>query len=130
MEETAKFNVTPVQYATLMALVGNPGIDATQLSQLVAFDRSTLGNVLLRLQTKKLIERKPSKEDKRAKLLRVTPQGAALLKKLEPAVRRADARIIAPIPVKHRKQLLELLQQLVDLNNKFSRAPLGTIEPR
>ena len=130
MEETAKFNVTPVQYATLMALVGNPGIDATQLSQLVAFDRSTLGNVLLRLQTKKLIERKPSKEDKRAKLLRVTPQGAALLKKLEPAVRRADVRIIAPIPVKHRKQLLELLQQLVDLNNKFSRAPLGTIEPR
>jgi DNA-binding MarR family transcriptional regulator len=130
MEETARFNVTPVQYAILMALVDNPGIDATQLSQFVAFDRSTLGNVLLRLQTKRLIERKPSKEDKRAKLLRVTPQGKALLKKLEPAVRRADERIIAPIPVKHRRQLLELLQLLVDVNNKFSRAPLGIIEPK
>ncbi len=128
MEETASFNITPVQYAILMALRENPGVDATQLSHLVAFDRSTLGNVLARLQAKHLIQRKASPEDKRAKLLRITPQGETLLRKLEPAVRRADVRIIAPIPLKHRKQLLELLGLLVDVNNKFSRAPLGGVK--
>jgi MarR family transcriptional regulator, lower aerobic nicotinate degradation pathway regulator len=129
MEETAAFNITPVQYATLMALRENPSIDATALSQLAALDRSTLGSVLARLQAKKLIERKSSKEDKRSKLLRMTPRGNALLKKLEPAVRRADERIIAPISPADRKQLLELLSQLVHLNNRFSRAPLGAIAP-
>lgn len=128
MEETAKFNVTNVQYATLMALRENPGIDATQLSQLVAFDRSTMGNVLMRLQAKGLIQRRPSKDDKRAKLLRITSQGTALLKKLETAVKRADVRIIAPIPPRDRKLFLKLLSQLVHLNNKYSRAPLGNIE--
>src|SRR4051812_34179274 len=98
MEETAAFKVTPVQYATLVALRENPAIDATALSQLVALDRSTLGSVLARLQAKKLIERKSSRDDRRSKLLRTTPRGETLLKKLEPAVRLADARIIAPIP--------------------------------
>jgi MarR family transcriptional regulator, lower aerobic nicotinate degradation pathway regulator len=129
MEETAAFGVTPVQYATLMALRDNPDIDATQLGRLVALDRSTLGNVLTRLQAKRLVGRRASKADKRAKLLRVTPTGSALLRKLEPAVRRADARIIAPVSVGDRKRLLDLLSQLVRLNNQFSRAPLGGAVP-
>ena len=33
MEETADFNITPVQYAILVALRENPAIDATALSQ-------------------------------------------------------------------------------------------------
>jgi MarR family transcriptional regulator, lower aerobic nicotinate degradation pathway regulator len=125
MEETAQFGITPVQYATLTALRDNRDIDATTLAQLVAFDRSTLGNVLGRLEAKRLIDQRRSKDDQRAKRLRLTPAGVALLKKVEPAVRRADARIIAPVSVKDRKRLLELLSQLVHLNNKYSRAPLG-----
>jgi DNA-binding MarR family transcriptional regulator len=125
MEETARFGITPVQYATLTALRDNRDIDATTLAQLVAFDRSTLGNVLGRLEAKRLIDQRRSKDDQRAKRLRLTPAGVALLKKVEPAVRRADARIIAPVSLKDRKRLLELLSQLVHLNNQYSRAPLG-----
>ena len=46
IEECAAYDLTPVQYATLVAVRENEGIDATRLSAIVALDRSTLGNVL------------------------------------------------------------------------------------
>ena len=128
MEETADFNVTPVQYATLMALRNNADVDATRLSQLVALDRSTLGNVITRMQRKGLVRRRPSKDDRRTKHIQITAQGLALLRKVEPAVRRADSRIIEPVSMRDRKFLLELLSRLVRLNNKHSRAPLGDFD--
>src|ERR1700752_2600968 len=69
VEECREFDLTPVQYASLVAIRTHPGIDATRLSAVIAFDRSTLGNVIERLEVKGLIERKPASHDKRVKLL-------------------------------------------------------------
>ena len=124
MEECKAFDLTPVQYAALIAIHTHPGIDATRLSAVIAFDRSTLGNVIERLETKKLIERKPSAEDKRVKLLHITRAGATLLRDIMPAVDRAQARMLQPLQPSERKTLLALLSQLVDLNNEASRVPL------
>src|SRR6201992_2974136 len=79
VEECKAFDLTPVQYAALVSIHTHPGIDATRLSAVIAFDRSTLGNVIERLETKSLIERKPAREDKRVKLLYLTKAGVALL---------------------------------------------------
>src|ERR1700752_4609400 len=72
IEECRDFDLTPVQYAALVAIQNHPGIDATRLSAVIAFDRSTLGNVIERLETKQYIERKPSREARRIKLLYLT----------------------------------------------------------
>src|ERR1700743_1892035 len=82
VEECKAFALTPVQYAALIAIHTHPGIDATRLSAVIAFDRSTLGSVIERLEAKKLIERRPSPEDKRIKLLDLTRSGAALLREI------------------------------------------------
>jgi DNA-binding MarR family transcriptional regulator len=124
VEECRAFDLTPVQYAALIAIHTHPGIDATRLSAVIAFDRSTLGNVIERLQAKKLIERKPSPEDKRVKLLILTKAGAALLREIMPSVDRAQARMLRPLKPADRKALMTLLSQLVDLNNEASRVPL------
>ena len=124
MEECKAFDLTPVQYAALIAIHTHPGIDATRLSAVIAFDRSTLGNVIERLEAKKLIERKPSPEDKRVKLLYLTRAGAALLRDIMPAVDRAQVRMLQPLKSVNRKALMGLLSQLVDLNNEASRVPL------
>ncbi|MBR0826587.1 MarR family transcriptional regulator [Bradyrhizobium manausense] len=124
MEECRDFDLTPVQYAALVAIHTHPGIDATRLSAVIAFDRSTLGSVIERLQAKQYIERKPSPEDKRIKLLYLTKSGAALLKEIIPAVERAQARMLEPLKPADRKTLMALLVQLVDLNNEASRVPL------
>src|SRR5580693_6652417 len=80
VEECKAHDLTPVQYAALIAIRTHPGIDATRLSAVIAFDRSTLGSVIERLEAKEYIERKPAREDKRVKLLHLTRQGVALLR--------------------------------------------------
>jgi DNA-binding MarR family transcriptional regulator len=124
VEECRAFDLTPVQFAALVAIHTHPGIDATRLSAVIAFDRSTLGNVIERLETKKYIERKPSRDDKRIKLLYLTKSGSALLHDIMPAVDRAQARMLQPLKPADRKTLMALLTQLVDLNNEASRVPL------
>ena len=124
MEECKAFDLTPVQYAALIAISTHPGIDATRLSAVIAFDRSTLGNVIERLQAKRLIERKPSGEDKRIKLLYLTKAGAVLLRDITASVDRAQARMLQPLKPTDRRTLMALLTQLVDLNNEASRVPL------
>src|SRR6202022_2117132 len=124
VEECRAHDLTPVQYAALVSIHTHPGIDATRLSAVIAFDRSTLGNVIERLQTKALIERKPSREDKRIKQLYLTRSGAALLREIMPSVDRAQARMLQPLKTADRKTLMALLTQLVDLNNEASRVPL------
>jgi DNA-binding MarR family transcriptional regulator len=124
VEECKAFDLTPVQYASLIAIRTHPGIDATRLSAVIAFDRSTLGNVIERLQTKGLIERKPAREDRRVRLLYLTRQGTALLRDIMPSVEKAQARMLQPLKPADRKTLLALLTQLVDLNNEASRVPL------
>ncbi|SCB43920.1 transcriptional regulator, MarR family [Bradyrhizobium shewense] len=124
MEECKAFDLTPVQYAALIAIHTHPGIDATRLSAVIAFDRSTLGSVIERLQAKDYVERKPAPEDKRIKLLHLTKSGAAILREIIPAVERAQARMLEPLKPADRKTLMGLLVQLVDLNNEASRVPL------
>ena len=127
MEECAAYDITPVQYATLVAVRDNPDADATRLSALVAYDRSTLGLVIARLEKKGLLARKPGKDDRRVKRLALTRAGDTLLRRAEPAVRRAQDRILAPLEARDRAQLVALLRQLVELNNESSRVPLRLV---
>jgi DNA-binding MarR family transcriptional regulator len=124
MEECRQFDLTPVQYAALIAIHTHPGIDATRLSAVIAFDRSTLGNVIERLEAKGYVERKPAPEDRRIKLLHLTRQGGAILREIMPVVERAQARMLELLKPTDRKTLMALLAQLVDLNNEASRVPL------
>lgn len=123
IEECAAFDLTPVQYAALVAIDEHEGIDATRLSAQIAFDRSTLGNVLERLETRGLVERYPSRDDKRVKLLKLTDAGRTTMREAEAAVCRAQERILAPLDPERQRVLLDLLAQLVELNNDASRVP-------
>ncbi|MGH6862155.1 MAG: MarR family winged helix-turn-helix transcriptional regulator [Phyllobacterium sp.] len=127
LEESGTADITPVQYAALVAVSDNPGIDATRLSALIAFDRSTLGSVLERMETKGLILRVSHKDDKRVKLLHVSQKGEALLREVEPRVQLAQERILAPLPPEDREAFMRMLSLLVETNNDASRAPLKNV---
>src|SRR3977135_3452927 len=79
VEECEAFDPTPVQYAALVPTRTHPGIDATRLSAVIAFDRSTLGNVIERLESKAWVERKPSRDDRRGKLLYMPAAGEVVV---------------------------------------------------
>jgi DNA-binding MarR family transcriptional regulator len=113
-EECGQFDMTQVQYAALTAIQLNPDVDATRLSALIAFDRSTIGDVLERLETKGWIIRGPSRTDRRIKLVQISPAGAALLETVEAAVMRVQDRLLAPLAPQDRATMMRLLKELAD----------------
>src|SRR5918911_2045281 len=86
-EECGSYGLTSVQFAALTAIREHPDVDATRLSSLIAFDRSTLGDVLERLEARGWIDRHPSPSDKRVKLLRLSQAGSRILAEVEPVGR-------------------------------------------
>ncbi len=113
MEETGGFDVTPVQFAILNALLEDPGEDQVTLAGKVAFDAATFGSVIARLEGRGWVRREPDAADRRRKLLWVTPQGAEIAQKMKRTVGRVQQRILAPLEEGERQQLLALLDRLV-----------------
>jgi DNA-binding MarR family transcriptional regulator len=64
-----------------------------------------------------------SPEDRRARLLHVTPQGQQLLTDVADAVLKTQERILRPLPEDQQQEFLRMLKLLVDANNEASRAP-------
>jgi DNA-binding MarR family transcriptional regulator len=113
MEETAEFGVTPVQFAILNALMEDPGEDQVTLAGKVAFDAATFGSVIGRLETKGWVKRKPDAQDRRRKLLWITPDGEKAALSMKRAVGKAQGRILGPLAPTEREQLLGLLEKLL-----------------
>jgi len=120
LAECADYNITPVQYAALVAIKERPGVDATRLSALIAFDRSTIGNVIERLEARGLLTRQAGAEDRRQKLLFLSDA-------VMPLVARVQERILAPLTEAEREIFVRLLDRLTEVNNDVTSAPLRRI---
>ena len=124
LEETEGFDITPIQYSAVLAIENHPGIDQTALCNIIAIDRSTVAEVVTRLERKKLIRRTPGTTDRRTRQLCITPAGRKLIDDIESAVQSTQKRILEPLTVSERTALMRMLKKLVHLNNEHSRAPL------
>ena len=113
MEETDAFDVTPVQFAILNALMDDPGEDQITLSGRVAFDAATSGSVIGRLESKGWVRREADPADKRRKLLWVTPAGEDVALQMKRAVSKVQSRLLAPLTKAERGQFADLLGKLI-----------------
>ncbi len=123
MEETAAFEVTPVQFAILNALIDIPGEDQVTLAARVAFDAATSGSVIGRLEAKGWIRREVDPQDKRRKLLWVTPEGELAVAQMKPGVARVQQRLLAPLAAPEQAQFVDLLARLVAAHEASASKP-------
>ncbi len=123
LQEVGELGVTPLQYAALQVVRNQPGTDQRSLARSIALDASTTGGVVDRLEARAWLERRMSPEDRRARLLFLTPAGAQALAETVPAMLRAQEQILAPLTARQRTEFMRLLQVLVAQNNDLSRAP-------
>ena len=107
-------DLTAVQYAALVAIGAHPGIDATRLSRVIYFDRSTIGDVLDRIETKGWIVRQSPDSDRRIKTLMLSPAGQDVLRQVAPGIRRVQERLLAPLTAAEAKTLIRLLTRIAD----------------
>jgi DNA-binding MarR family transcriptional regulator len=124
-EECGRFGVTPVQYSVLTVVGVRPGLEQARLAHEVGVDRTTLANVLARLERRGLVRRSvPDGGDRRTKQVFPTPQGRGLLDRMDAAARRAHERTVEALAPEERAVFLAQLRTLVDAGNEHGRAPL------
>jgi len=121
---TIGYKVTPVQYAVLRILQDHPGIDQVTLARYCALDTSTAADLAVRLEDRGLVKRMVPMKSKRFRLLQLTEEGNALVKKLIPSGHLLNRRLLKPLNSGEQKLFLNLLRKFVHLNNEKSRAPL------
>lgn len=126
----AGHDMTPVQYAALKAVQKYPGIDQASLAGAIAYDRTTLGGVVARLEEKGLIVRAASAQDRRVRRLSLTPAGEALIAELDPLVGRIQVAMLSGLDEAERLVFLRLLSKAAEAGNDISRAPLRPYEPK
>lgn len=79
------------QFSILMKLQGYGPLQINNLATRMHLDRSTLGRNILPLQREGLVEVVEAEGDRRAKPLRITPEGLARLRLAKPLWKKAQA---------------------------------------
>ena len=113
-EETAGFDLTPTQYVTLQVVEHRPGIDQITLSEMTAIDRSMTARIVDALARRRLLDKRPATNDKRANSLFITAKARRLLAAIEASVDRSQARILAPLSPAQRRQFMRMVRTLLD----------------
>ena len=113
-EETAGFDLTPTQYVTLQVVEHRPGIDQITLSEMTAIDRSMTARIVDALARRRLLDKRPATNDKRANSLFITAKARRLLASIEASVDRSQARILAPLRPAQRRQFVRMVKTLLD----------------
>lgn len=124
LEETRDFNITPVQYSLMTALARKGEIDQITLALEIGLERTSVAEVLPRLEARGLLTRRQRPDDKRVKLVKLTRKGRTLVDKMEPAVERAHLRTVEAIPEHERERFLLHLIRLVEAGNSYGSVPL------
>ena len=105
--------ITLRQFSVLAALSGNDGVSQSDLVNATGIDRSTLADMVARMEKAGLIKRVASKTDKRAKVVSLMSKGKKAYEKALPAVEKADAAIFEALPKTKQAALVSGLKDMV-----------------
>lgn len=111
-EEIGETGLRPRPFMTLIAIYQNPGISQNDLVTITGSDRSTIGELTNRFETRGYITRKRDTSDQRVNLLYVTAAGTKALRESLRGTQRAEERFRAMIPAGKRDDFFEILAQL------------------
>ncbi|MGJ4909335.1 MarR family winged helix-turn-helix transcriptional regulator [Bradyrhizobium sp. HKCCYLRH2015] len=112
-EKCAAYEITPLQYSLLTALAKRGAADQTALAQDIALDRTTTTGALKRLQARGFVDRSVGQHDRRSRTCRLTPSGAALLRKIERPARAAHLATVADLTKADQKRFIAMMQAIV-----------------
>ncbi len=120
----AGVDITSVQFAAMMKIASEPGIDQASVAQAIAYDRVTIGGVVDRLEAKGFVRREIDRRDRRARRLYLEKKGEAVLAHVRPVVREAQDKILAGLDGAERDMLTALLRKALDHVGDVTRTPM------
>tara|TARA_A100001037_G_scaffold41370_1_gene32475 strand:- start:69 stop:542 length:474 start_codon:yes stop_codon:yes gene_type:complete len=105
-------DITAPQFGTLLLIEANPGISQSAIAGALRFDRSTLVQIIDRLEGRDLVVRQVSPKDRRSHALRLTESGFALLEQLKELAISHEDDVAGALSTDERDQLIDLLKKL------------------
>lgn len=111
-QSLGEFDVTPGLFGVLVIIDANSGLKQSELARAAHLDRSTVVSVIDNLERRGLVERRAADNDRRSNALVLTPDGAALLKKLKRRVNEHEKRLVQHLSEDERQTLVTLLQRI------------------
>lgn len=111
--------VTLRQSVLLAAIAESEGASQSDLVRMTGVDRSTLAEMMARMEHRGLIARAAARDDGRAKSVRLTAQGRRRLDDALPAMRHVDRALLAAIPAANRPLFRALLVSLAEAADKL-----------
>jgi DNA-binding MarR family transcriptional regulator len=123
-EECGNFSITPVQFGLLTILDGKPPLDQVTLAAEIGIDRTNVADVVARLESRGLVERRANQSDRRTRLVSITDDGRAFRQQVHGCMEIAQERFLAPLREEDRRVFMHLLRDLVETNNETGRAAL------
>lgn len=116
-DNVGRDSLTPLQYALLVALDENPGVDQVTLAKLVALDNSTTAETAVRLEAKGLIVRELYIEKRRQRRLSLTSLGRQVLQGLQSNIEDMKNQLLGRLAPGDQEQFLRLLRDFVNVEN-------------
>jgi DNA-binding MarR family transcriptional regulator len=112
--------ITLRQFAVLAAIAESPGLSQSDLVRATGVDRSTLADMMNRMEQRNWITRTASVSDARAHSVRLATAGATILAAATHHARAADAAILDLLPRTKRKAFLGTLTKLSKLSDELA----------
>lgn len=129
-ENAGRDGLTQRQFAVLIVVEASDGVSQTELVKRTGIDRSTLADMISRLAAQGYLKRKRSKDDARTNVVKLTAAGRKALHVVQPNAAVVDRKILAVIPVSHRKIFMEALQLLAEQSGRNGEEPVRRTRPR
>ena len=104
--------ISAPQFGTLLLIDANPGISQSAVAEALRFDRSTLVQIIDRLEARGYVVRQAAPQDRRSHALEITDDGAAALKNLRRMAIAHEAEAAANLSTAERAHLIALLGKL------------------
>jgi len=104
--------ISPPQFGTLVLIEANPGISQSAIAAALRFDRSTLVQIIDRLEARGLVVREVSARDRRSHALRLTAAGVRQLAELKRQIEAHEERITGQLDARDKQTLVALLRRI------------------
>lgn len=111
---------TEEEYTYLVCLLGGDALTKSELHLRNGLERTTGSEMLRRLQRHGLIEEQADEQDKRQRLVRITPKGRSELVKVFPNLRIAAQLLSAPLDERNKLFLKSLLTELCQVHSHLT----------
>ncbi len=115
----ASFSIRPPQFAILKLVYYNPGLRQKELAKALNQKHANVVTLLDELEGRDLMSRVPDRNDRRSRMLHLTPAGKRLTAKLLERHARLTRNLKETLGVRE----LEQLTKLLDAFRELDRAP-------